>query len=497
MGDDETMRRRGAMAPALLAPIALVSALILAQAWYTDLSTSHFLNEELGESVRNPIWVANGVVYDGVSSNVGWYALVAAGYRLFGFSFVLPKIARLLLHAISLGCLWHLLVQCCGWRRALVPMAVLGLSPTLLYFNTFATTYGIDLQWAPIIAVLAWYAWSGSRWSSLAAHAILGLSVMLACLMWPVCVFYVPLWGGVYLMRSRATRAGDWRLPIAVTIVSAALPFIGVLAWLQNAGTWLRDPVTGSGAFRGGGIGGVDSLQAFAGNLARMALDAAVSGSSYYFWLPRPDLSGVLGWTAVVAVLVMIPALWRRSVDMRVLLVLLTAAGVGAASVAAATGGPPGLRRATICLAVFHVLYVLSWWLATEQLRSGRRPRTARPVVAALSLLLVHHVLAFIPNARGLRPDVPGAESAWFPSRSTPLESLKRWEDSLEAGGALDCRMVPIAASSCRYAEVYAAIAAGRRWSEGRHETPILAYDPDGGHFVTLSPETWPFGSRR
>jgi len=88
---------------------ALVIALAAVQAWFSAHSTAYVLDEELAESIRNPLWVQHRLVYDGVSSNVGWYALMAAVHRVFGFSLFSAKLVRLSFAAAALLSLAHLL----------------------------------------------------------------------------------------------------------------------------------------------------------------------------------------------------------------------------------------------------------------------------------------------------------------------------------------------------------------------------------------------------
>ena len=482
---------------AQVALLVILLVLVLCQAWYASEMLGHALYEELAESVRNPFWIAHHLVYDGVSSNVAWYALIAAGYRAFGFSFVLAKAVRVGLHVLSLGCLAHLLTRYLGVRRAIVPISVIGLSPTLLSFNSLSTTYGIDLQWTPIMLWLLLHTADARGSVRLVAHAATGFSMMIACLMWPACIFYLPLWLVAYAAWNGGIRVIGRRVELAVMLVGGVLPFVSMLAWLHNAATWVRDPATGSGVFRGGGTGLVDSARIFLSNVARTGWDVGVSGSSYYFWLPRPELSGVLGWISAGAVVAMLPSIYRADRQSRIFMVSTLVAAACAALVSSMTAGPPGLRRATLCVAVFYGLYILAWRVALDQWGAGSRAWLSRLQVAALSLLLFHHILVLVPNARSLRTGPPGARDSWFEIGMPPTAALDHWDEVLNSGTALDCRLVPALPATCRYAEVYAAVAGMRWWSRQRTDISIRAFDPNTARYVNLSPEEWPFGSKR
>lgn len=480
---------RGPLAVALLSLTFLLP--IAGQAWYSSLTTSRILFEELGEAVRNPFWVAHRQIYDGMSSNIGWYALLVAVYQVFGFSLFAGKVVRLVFHAISSACLLWLLVRWMGAHRAIVAFLVLALSPALLYFNTLQTTYGVDLQIAPVLALCLVHLRFDSSRVDRALHAALGLVVMIGCLMWPVCVLYVPFVALIYVARAYSLGRRPPASAVAIALAAGALPFLVALLALRNPGVWLYDPSTGSGVFRGGGSGFVGSLRLFAVNARRILLDVTTSGSSYYFDLPRPDLSGVLGLLPALTVVMMLPAVWRSSRTARVSAAVAIALGSVTPVVVAAAQGPSGLRRATTCLAAFYALYLLCWELVTAEAR--RQPRAWRPrlLMGALSLLLVHHIAVFGANARSLTAPVPYQDRHWFTVAQTPSASAAFWAASVAGGHALDCREVGLNREDCRYAEVYAAASAHRRWSAGQ-DADVKAYDLETGTVVTLSPVAWP-----
>jgi len=65
-------------------------------------STHQIRYEELAESVRSVFWLDHRMVYDGVYTNVGWYATLLVIYKLFGFSLFTAKAVRVGLHLIAL-----------------------------------------------------------------------------------------------------------------------------------------------------------------------------------------------------------------------------------------------------------------------------------------------------------------------------------------------------------------------------------------------------------
>ena len=94
---------------------------IIAQALFILNSQSQIRYEELAESVRNVFWLQNGLIYDGVSSNVGWYGTILGIYNLFGFHLFATQYFRLVLHLISIICLGLVLKRFLG-EKAWLPL---------------------------------------------------------------------------------------------------------------------------------------------------------------------------------------------------------------------------------------------------------------------------------------------------------------------------------------------------------------------------------------
>ncbi len=76
--------------------------LIICQLAWTFSSTSQIRFEEVAESVRNVFWLQNQSIYDGISSNVGWYGTLLIIYKIFGFSLFTAKFYRLFLFIVSI-----------------------------------------------------------------------------------------------------------------------------------------------------------------------------------------------------------------------------------------------------------------------------------------------------------------------------------------------------------------------------------------------------------
>ena len=76
-------------------------------------------------------------------------------------------------------------------------LVAVGLSPTMLYFNTLQTSYGVDLQMIPILLLLI-YSMAANpvredkARGDAAKTATFWFITMVACLSYPVFVLYLP-----------------------------------------------------------------------------------------------------------------------------------------------------------------------------------------------------------------------------------------------------------------------------------------------------------------
>jgi hypothetical protein len=183
----------------------------------------------------------------------------------------------------------------------------------------------------------------------------------------------------------------------------------------------------------------------------------------------------------------MLPQVWRSGRTARVLVVTCIAFSIVTTMIAAAAGGPPGFRRATGSLVAFYVLYSLCWQAAVDAWQQRRRAWRPAVQLAALSLLLVHHVSVLGANARSLAGGRPGVER-WFTVAAAPEASLRHWSAAVARDAPLDCRKVGITTpAECRYSSIYSAVA----WSLAEAR-PIRAHDLASDTDVVVTPEAWP-----
>ncbi len=503
-------RLRAAEAAYWLLPFLLAGV----QALWVGRSTRILRFEEVAEGARNAWWLDHHALFDGISTNVGWYGQLLAAYELFGFSLFTAKWWKLALYAGAVLCLawvlrrpWGHAGEPLGPGRAAVPLLAIGLSPSFLYFATVGTSFGTDLLFLPYLLAILALLRGGGR--SAAARGPLGFAfgavAMLAWTSYPVFVFYLPALALAYLVVPAAGAGDDGRtgplgLPglspgaVLPALAGFLLPVAAAAAWLDRPARLFHDPATGSGLFRGGGTG-FDLDPATVARHVGVALhDLFVRGTSYYYWVERSDLAGPLGLAAFLGVAAGSVALLRARPAESVpwpgrrtwiaLAWLLPALNL---LVVSAGTGPQGLRRSTALLAGFYLLYAWVWRAATER-AAFRSRRPARYAAAVLLLLPLHHLLAAVEQYPRLL--LAGSEQAhlWLRVRPTAEESLAYWLDRTAAGAPLDCREIRLEPERCQYGGIYALLSGHRRWN-GLPEVPLRGWSYESGRFVELSVE--------
>jgi hypothetical protein len=465
---------RGTASFALVAYWYLPLILFGLQTLFTLRTTGQILYEELAESVRNPYWLHHGVIYDPISSNVGWYGTLLALYRSFGFTLHAAKWVRLALALPSLLCVAWLLQRELGRRAAWVPLVAFGLSPSLLVFTSSQTAIGIDLQYAPI--VLALLVLVDPRRPPIAALAgcAAWAVAMLAWMSYPVFAAYLPALALIHWSRLRAPGAAASSLGIAVAAAGVGFlaPLLGAFAFVENRAT------LAAGIFRGGGRAiALDPLTLLA--TLRANLGDLVHADSYHYRLHEAELSG--SWAVLSALFVLGAAAWlalcgrsQRFALRASWLVLLV--GLLGPSLSPAV---PGLRRVTPALFAFYACFAVVWGesLRGEVGKGGWR----RLALGGLLLLPLHH-LAVYPANLVHASDPSGWQAEWFQQVPSPSLRLRELTDQARRGLQLSKQDEQGRPIESRYTEVYAAVAGACEWNHlGCQE--IQAWDARAGHF--------------
>jgi hypothetical protein len=466
--------------------------LLIPQILFTFNSMNQIRYEELAESVRNVFWLQNGLVYDGVSSNIGWYGTLLVIYHLFGFSLFTAKIFRLALQLLSLLALAKLLTMYLGKRLSLLPFAIIALSPTLLYFTTLETSFGIDLQMLPICLLLLLTLDLKKRIRFYAQFILFWMLVMITWMSYATFVFYLPVFIVLFawvLHNNVKEKKKDQKLTYFlstanISLVAFIIPLAVGVFFVQNRTILLTDPSSGNGIFRGGGTLSLSQTH-FAANFFSLAQDLFISGKSYNFELFKADFSDIyplitLGLLAVISILLVIKNKSYRLATVTILgLILFTYIG---GSITSDPTNLFGMRRSTPILAGIYALFVVAWYFVIHTKWQSKIVKNS--IYGIFTLLLLHNILVFPINFSHLK-DASIYGYQLIPGVS-PTKSLKTLVKQTEESGLdLTCKR-----NGCRYQETYAAVAGDCLWNKLPCHA-IYGYDYMGGTNLLLSPQTW------
>lgn len=469
--------------------------LCVLQLFFTLNSMSQIRYEELAESVRNVFWLENATIYDGVSSNVGWYGTLLIIYKTLGFSLHTAKFFRLFLVLLSLFCLAALLKKYLGPKKAIVPLLVFGLSPTLLYFNTLQTSYGLDLQYLPICLYLLLTINFRMFWSALLKQIILWSVVMVAWMSYPTFVFFLPALGLLFLWQI--FKQVGFKKPLLlsgsflVSLFSFIWPLVAAFAYVKDKNLLMFDPVVKSGIFRGAGSFYFDA-GSFLKNISRTFSDLFIQSGSYYFEIASVDFSNIYPSVAVLMVLIVSLILLFKARKLRLPLVLswfTLIFGLLVANFTADPTGYPGIRRNTALLASFYALYATLWYWVLNQKWQSFQFRNI--VMTVLLLVPLHHLLAYPVNIFNLGKPSPYQYTHIFTLSDTPSKSLDLMVERVQSEDLkLACYDPEGNLTTCRYVEGYAAVSGYCLWN-GLNCHKVLGYDSKRSEFIPLSLDLW------
>jgi hypothetical protein len=462
--------------------------LFLAQLFFTVNSLGQLRYEEVAESIRNVFWLQKSFIYDGVSSNVGWYGLLLIVYNIFGFSVNIAKIVRLFLSLISIFSLAILLKKYLGDKAALVPLIAICLSPTMLYFNTLQASFGIDLQYLLICLYLVDSLNSANKNAFFIKESLLWLLAMIAWMSYPSFIFYLPVIGILYLRNLLVIKKLSLLfVHMAFSVTAFILPLLAAFLLISDKNLLIYDHVVGSGIFRGGGTF-VPSVQMFFYNFGKLLSDIFIQATSYHFDLHSTEFSGI--YPAIAVIFVLIFSIWLavKKNQIRFLLLLIWVSILFEVIFANLTSGAPGMRRNTSLLAFIYALYTIGWYYLFVEFKAN-----FLRVLGLFLLLLIplHHLLVFPGNVSHLNDRSPFRYELFSQIDNNPTKTL----DKLVAASQnreiqFSCRYNGDNPGQCQYAEIYAAIAGSCYWNHLNCQL-VKGYDSKSGSYIYLNPDLW------
>jgi hypothetical protein len=480
---------------------------IAAQLAFTIALWDRLSFEEIAESIRNPYWVSNGEIYDGISSNVVYYKALDLYYRVSGFHLLAAKEFRLILSIFSICAIGLCLYRCTRFRFSSGMAFLAGvLSPTLLYFGTSQASFGIDLQIFPIIGAIWIFSLRSSGLISIGLLFIAAFMTVMLGAAFPPGLFYLPALIVVDIL-VRFKPGCRWRESLKVSIGRLSAIGAGILSglivpflFIDNPLTLFYDPNTGSGLFRGGGRLSLNPF-AVASAVWRSLLDLFSAGDSYQFYLPYPELGTVLALGVLVA---MVSVLFcaissQRPFHKDKLLQLAGQTNFQIALFASIlfitflvmshiSPNLPGLRRSAGMLVAFYLFY----YLAIDACMSGtlyKNPKLQRVAFIALCLLPANRLIQLARNLNELPQHSLEAYPEWLKSHSTAQESLTVLYSEVKGGRPLTCSEAP---AGCRYSVLFAALNLHHRSEDpDASALEVFAEDPNTGDIILVERSLW------
>ena len=461
--------------------------LLVFQFTLTKNSLFQIRYEELGESIRNVYWLANGRVYDSISTDVGWFVQLLVVYKIFGFSLFAAKWYRLGLAFLSTMSVACLALKYIGPRLGWMPLVAFGLSPTFLYFNTVQSEYGLDLLYLPILLlILDKIDFKKNKFSYILTSLLFSL-LMLNWTGYPAFMFFIP---GIFLLFLKKTaRAKDFLKQIITAVAGFITPLILILVYVKNRNLLIYDPVLQGGLFRGGGklqIGPVfENLKAF-------SLDFIGSGHSYYFELNKSDFSDIYPVLSILAVAILTYLLWFKYKKIRIIFLSVFSIIAINFLISALTldVSPPGMRRFTGVLASFYFLYgIVCFALSKEKIKNVSAKWL---IIIILALIPLHHLLVYQQNLTKIKQPSAWGTQSWFLMFGKPSESVETLTSKAQSQDLqLSCQdQKNEFIKGCRYSEIYAVISSYCLFNKlNCHQ--ILGFDPKSKSFIPLTTQIW------
>lgn len=469
---------------------AIPLVLFLLQAVYTFNSFGQIRIEELLESVRSVWWFQNRLVFNGAFSNFGWYLPLVLIYNIFGFSLSAAKFLRLGIALISLFCLASVLKKYFGVKRSWLPLLTIGLSPTLLYFNVLSVQYGIDLQFFPICL---WFATglSFDKNSQILKQILLWILAMIAWMAYPAFVYYLPILAFIYahkLLGDRKQVTARFVLTSAIISLFAFLiPLILSVLYIQNRDLLWFDPYVQRGMFRNNGEVSLNLAQ-LTENIRVASIDLFIAPVSWHFEAHKVEFSDFYPIITILGVLLFCLLLLKKK-KYRFPLILLLMYLLLNILATNLTGEAGGVRRNTVLLAIFYVLFSFVW-------AHGMGVRTSKyaryTFIGVFGLLLFHHIIAYPVNLKYLKEPSKFKEDVWFVQAETPQKSLDLFVNIItKTDLSLICKDRSGENSQCKhYTLIYSAIAGSCFWN-GLACNKLLIYEPNSQKMIPLDFGYW------
>ncbi|MBI2327926.1 hypothetical protein HYU92_06440 [Candidatus Curtissbacteria bacterium] len=466
--------------------------IFISQAIYTYASAVQIRLEEVIETFRSVWWFQNGLVWNGSYSFLGWYTTLAAVYNTFGMGIYTPKMVKLAIELVSYFCLAAVLRRYFS-QNAWLPLLVIGLSPTFMYFNSLSLSMGLEVSYFFICLWLLVNLDFKKRIGSVISQILIWGLAMFAWLSYFGFIFYLPILGAIFLYKlwqKYKLISTAWLKYLLILLVSFLTPLILLYLYTQNKQLLILDPLSGKGLFRS--FAKVElAPDVWFSNLRIIWRDLFVAPTSYYFEAFEVEFSDFYPVLTLAAVFVGC-LLMIKTGKFRKLVILLTATLIFYFLLISLVGPETlgGIRRGTVLLVIFYGLLAIVWDWTIRQ----KRLRWKYLLILGCSLILFHHAAVYPVNLGKIRQESVFREKWWFNS-SQPERILagylRRAQESdvvltcVEAGRESFCPGISL---------IYPAIAGFCHWNNLSCRG-IFFYESKSGQDVPVDIGLWGTGS--
>lgn len=457
--------------------------------------------EELIESVQAPFWLDNRLIISGLHVNVGWYALLAAVYNIFGFSLHSGKIIYLVMTLFSNFALFYLLRRFFTVLIASIILLTIVLSPTYLYMNVLNLHWALTFHILIAILVLLYLLDFAKKKLSLVMTGAIFFLMMWGWLSYQAFVFYIPSLIIFYWLKYRLHPWGVKAHPrgVKLAIVAAIaflLPLLMLFIYVDNRHILIADNEAGRGLFRGGGRFEI-SQEVFAAAWTDFISDFFITGVSHHYEVKLAEFSLLFPVITLIFMAIVLYKLVSIDTKMKkfILLALLVIGFDTAVFSTTSDLGMPGMKRVTPMLFSIYFLWVVVWW-GVEKRKIIRPSFGGRGIGGiwgmrvVLGLLMVHHLIVYPVNLAAIREPSPFRVDDWFDTNDPQMSVSKYVESAQQRDLELDCRQFVAKGMGCFYDFIYPAVAGSCEWNNlGCHK--ILGYDLRTNQFIPLSIDLW------
>jgi len=483
--------------------ISVICLLWLIQANYSLNTGNEIRLEELSESIRNVYWLENKTIYDGISSNVGWYGTLLILYKIVGFGLFYAKFFRLGVHFLFLLCLYNIFKNYFSEKRLWLPLIIIGLSPTLLYFNTLQTSFGIDLQYFPFYLYLLLKLNFKKTKKALVIQFLLWTLAMITWMSYPSFLALLPFLVLIFSYKVWLSKKylNFWKIGgnVLFSILSFLLPFILVLGYLKDPLLLISDPRTKSGIFRGGGVSLPTSALMLWNNVIsgskQVIKDLFTQPSSFYYdtEILRAEFSHPLTKLSVVTIFFLSSIIIFSKIKNKNLKKIIVLSGLlipFTLFISNISDWFPGLRRSTPVLIGFYILLAIVWHFAS-QFKFKNHFFSFMGLIACL-LIFIHHFKVYRSNFAGLKQiSSPHAQDGCFNIfPESPKKSLDYYVKQVKKTGFLNISSAQKNDRVCRLVQIYSATAGSCEWNQ-LNCPQIMSFNEDDKSYFLLSTKLW------